>query len=133
MVDISTFVITVLLAIIIVLAYFWISAVRKLKDVHQDFGQLRHDHRSMFVKHGKAWENFVPFMPGFEKVANKDNTVFLGMPIDFISFDDDAIKFIEVKTGKARLSFNQQRIKQLVEDKKVEWHELRYSNVKVKD
>lgn len=126
MVDISTFVIIVLLVVIILLAYFWLTAVRKLKDVHQDFGQLRHDHRSMFVKHGKAWENFVPFMPGFEKVANKDNTVFLGMPIDFISFDDDAIKFIEVKTGKAKLSFNQQRIKKLIKEKKVEWHELRY-------
>ena len=126
MADIVT-IITVILGILVITFFLlWLSAMGKLRSLHQDFGQLKHDHRSVFVKHGKAWENFVPFMPGFEKVANKDNAVFIGMPIDFISFDDDAVKFIEVKTGKAKLSYNQQRIRKLIEDKKVEWHELRY-------
>ncbi|MFC1685589.1 Holliday junction resolvase-like protein [Nanoarchaeota archaeon] len=127
MVDFYLTTIIILIIGIVILLYLWLNTVNKLKSTHQEFGQLRHDHRSMYVKHGKAWENFVPFMPGYEKVANKDNTVFLGMPIDFMSFDDDSIKFIEVKTGKAKLSYNQQRIKKLVEEKKVEWHELRYT------
>jgi len=127
MADIYSIFLGILIIVIVVLFLLWMSSIRKLKTIHQDLGQLKHDHRSMYVKHGKAWENFVPFMPGYEKVANKDNTVFLGMPIDFISFDDDSIKFIEVKTGKAKLSYNQQRIKKLIEEKKVEWHELRYN------
>lgn len=116
----------VFIVLTLILFTLWLTAMKKLKNISEDFGQLRHDHRSIFVKHGKAWENFVPFMPDFTKIADKDNTVFLGMPVDLISFDDDAIKFIEVKTGKAKLSHNQQRIKKLIMEKKVEWHELRF-------
>ena len=126
MAEVNLMIIGILVALLIVISFLWLSATRQLRQIHQDFGQLRHDHRSVYVKHGKAWEHFVPFMSSFEKVADKDNAVFIGMPIDFIAFDDDAIKFIEVKTGKAKLSHNQQRIKKLVEDKKIEWHELRF-------
>ncbi len=126
MADVTTTLIIVLTTLLVVFFLLWLNAMGKMRGLHQDFGQLKHDHRSLFVKHGKAWEHFVPFMPDYNKVANKDNTVFLGMPIDFISFDDDSIKFIEVKTGKSKLSYNQQRIRKLVEGKKIEWHELRF-------
>lgn len=117
--------IIVLLAIIFI--YLYIVTKRELEELKKIHGELKFDYRSAVVKHGKNWENFVPFMPEFERVANKDNFVFLGMPIDGISFDEDAIKFIEIKTGKSNLSIKQKAIKRLVEDKKIRWHELRYS------
>ena len=78
----------------------------------------------MYVKHGKHFESFVPFMENYP--GNKENTVFLGNPIDFISFDDDSIKFIEVKTGKSMLSEKQKKVREMVEAKKIKWYELRF-------
>jgi len=80
--------------------------------------------RSAYVKFGKSFEHFVPFIKNFP--ADKEKTVFLGMPIDFISFDDDKIRFIEVKTGQSSLSSKQKRIKRMIENKQVEFQEVRY-------
>ena len=52
--------------------------------------------------------------------------MFLGMPIDGICFDDDQIKFIEFKTGNSHLSKKQQQIKKQIEQKQVQWIELRF-------
>ena len=41
--------------------------------------------------------------------------------IDGINFEDDKVVFIEFKTGNSNLSNKQKRIKNLVENKKVEW------------
>lgn len=119
-------IISALIVLILILLYLLIKTKRDLDEMKESHAGLQHDIRSMNVKYGKAWEHFVPFMPEFEKVANKENAVFLGMPVDFIAFDDDAVKFIEVKTGKSRLNANQERIKKLIEDRKVKWFELRY-------
>jgi len=82
------------------------------------------NNKSLVVKHGKHWEQFTPFMNNFP--GNKENFRFLGTPIDGVIFDDDEIKFVEIKTGTSRLSEKQQHIKNLVERKKVSWKELRY-------
>ena len=49
----------------------------------------------------------------------------MGRPIDYISFGDDKITFIEVKSGKSQLSSKQRHIRDLVNDKKVAWKEVR--------
>ena len=85
---------------------------------------LQFEIKSMSVKHGYQFESFVPFMKNYP--GEKENTVFLGKPVDFISFDHDNVKFIEVKTGKSNLNDRQKEIKKLIQDKKVEWHELRF-------
>ena len=121
------FTITIILALIVlILLYLLLKVKKELDEATKSQEELRHDFRSMNVKHGNAWEKFVPFMPEFEKIANKENAVFLGMPIDLISFDEDFVKFIEVKTGKSKLSEKQEKIKKLIEEKKVKWFELRY-------
>lgn len=43
----------------------------------------------------------------------------LGQPVDFIGITDDSIDFIEVKTGKSRLTENEKSIKRIVESKSV--------------
>ncbi len=88
--------------------------------------QLLHDYKGMAVKHGQSWEQFLPFTKEFESIAHKENFTFIGMPIDGIAFEDDAIKFIEVKTGKSQLSNKQKQVKELIQKKQVEWHELRF-------
>ena len=112
---------------IIFLTYLLMRARKEISKIRESHEGLQHDIRSMNVKYGKSWEHFVPFMPEFEKIACKENSVFLGMPVDFIAFDDDAVKFIEVKTGKSKLNENQQRIKKLIDEKKVKWFDLRYT------
>ncbi len=119
-------IILLLLLLFFVLMYF--ITRKQLKKLEGIYAELDFKHRSIQVKHGKAWEDFVPFMPEFEKIANKDNFVFIGMPIDGIAFDDNAVKFIEIKTGKSQLSQKQRNVRDLVKDKKVEWHELRFDH-----
>ncbi len=119
MAQITILFIAVLIGLLVLFVYLFIHYRRR-------FRALEHEHRSMYVKHGKSWEHFVPFMQEFEKVANRENFVFIGMPVDGIAFDENAIKFIEIKTGKSQLSAKQKHIKQLVENKRVEWHELRF-------
>ena len=49
----------------------------------------------------------------------------MGKPIDYISFGDDEITFIEVKSGNAQLSSKQRHIRDLVKGKMVSWKEVR--------
>ena len=90
----------------------------KLTTVTSDFASMR-------VKHGQAWEAFVPLMETFEnKLGPKCNAVFLGQPIDLIYFNDDEIVFVEVKTGNSRLSNRQRNVRNLVKDRKIRWEEV---------
>lgn len=109
--------------LLLILLFFFYQKLRTLKE---QLAALDFTHRSLSVKHGQHWEQFVPFMKEFQSVANKDNFTFIGMPIDGICFDEDAIKFIEIKTGNGTLNKKQQQVKKQVQQKNVEWIELRY-------
>ena len=56
---------------------------------------------------------------------------FLGKPIDFIVFkglDDkkiDEVVFVEVKSGKSKLSNVEKSLKEAIKNKKVKWEEYR--------
>ncbi|MBS3142360.1 endonuclease [Candidatus Woesearchaeota archaeon] len=117
---------SVLIFIILFLCAILILLIMYVAHLRRNIQLKQFKLQSANVRHGKSWEQFVPFMPEFEKIASKDNFMFLGNPIDGIAFDEDAIKFIEFKTGTSRLSPKQQRIKKQIEEKNVEWHELRY-------
>src|SRR3989344_4924718 len=114
----------ILLIVIAVLLVLIIFLIMKINELNKKFGQMEFDYRSMHVKHGKNWENFVPFMKEF--LGNKENFRFIGNPIDGIIFDDDEIKFVEVKTGTSNLNEKQKKIRDLINWGKVKWRELRY-------
>ena len=114
------------LGVVLMILFYLLFFHRKIVALHEKINELQFDLRSKSVLHGKHWEQFVPFMPNFEKIAKKENFIFIGMPIDGISFDEDAVKFIEIKTGSAQLSKKQRHIKELINEKKVEWHELKF-------
>lgn len=102
----------------------WKSFKRKIENLQSELKQSKSKLISAYVKFGKSFEHFVPFTKKFP--GTKENTVFLGMPIDFISFEEDSIIFTEVKTGSSPLSKKQLKIKKMVEEGKIAFKELRY-------
>ena len=116
----------ILLIVIIVLIIILFLLVNQIINLAKQNKKLRFDFQSISVKHGKSFEHFVPFTPEFRKIADKNNFTFIGMPVDGIAFEEDAVKFIEIKTGSSQLSQKQKKIKELIQNKQVEWHELRF-------
>ena len=113
----------VLAAVIVVLLFFLWKA-RYTRAVRQDAVQ-----RSLAVTTGKVYEQLVPYLPDFP--FNPKDVRFLGSPVDFVVFDGlsdgqiTRIIFVEVKTGAAALSTRERRIRDAVQDARVEWYELR--------
>lgn len=83
-----------------------------VKKLESDYNRLLHQKKSSEVRVGKIGENLAPFLDGWPYDPNSFR--FLGNPIDGIQFADDKIRFVEIKTGKARLSASQKWIKDLV-------------------
>ena len=84
--------------------------------------------RSRSVLTGQMSEQIAPFLPDFPYTPTEVR--FIGKPIDFIAFKGldsvpKEVVFVEVKTGKSKLSPAQQKIKQLIKEKKVSWEEYR--------
>ena len=79
--------------------------------------------KSSEVRLGHIAETLAPFLDQFD--FDPENCVFLGKPIDYISFGDDEITFIEVKSGKSQLNSRQRAIRDQVKNKKVFWKEVR--------
>ena len=75
------------------------------------------------VRLGHIAETLAPFLDQFE--FDPERCSFMGKPIDYISFGDDEITFIEVKSGNAQLNQRQRQIKQLVQQKAISWKEVR--------
>jgi len=78
-----------------------------------------------YKKFGRMFEQFVPFTKRFSK-EDKENFKFLGQPIDGIIFGKDKIIFVEIKTGKSELTENQKRVRDLIQQKKVNFWEVRF-------
>jgi len=76
--------------------------------------------RSLSSLYGKITEQFAPFMKSYPFNARRFR--FIGSPVDGIQFEDDRIIFIEFKAANSRLTEEQKKIKELVENKKVEWY-----------
>ena len=79
--------------------------------------------KSSEVRLGHIAETLAPFLDQFD--FDPENCTFLGKPIDYISFGDDEITFIEVKSGNSQLNKKQRHIRDLVKAKFVSWKEVR--------
>ena len=79
--------------------------------------------KSSEVRIGNISEKLAPFLDDFE--FDPEKCIFLGQPIDYISFGEDEITFIEVKSGKSQLSAKQRHIRDLVKAKHISWKEFR--------
>ena len=84
--------------------------------------------RSRAVGWGKTIEKFVPWMKGFP--CDPRDSMFLAKPIDYLCFTDrtnkkkSAVHFIEVKSGNANLSKDQEGIRAAIKNNRVYWHEV---------
>ncbi len=117
MLPLILFILVILLFIVII---FLIAKIFSLKN---DIESLSFSKRSQSVKYGQLTEQWIPFSQNFP--FNTQNFRFIGKPIDGVCFEDDKIIFVEFKSNKSVLSPVQKKIKQLVEDKKIEWFELK--------
>ena len=79
--------------------------------------------KSSEVRIGNIAEKMAPFLDDFE--FDPETCIFLGQPIDYLSFGDDGVTFIEVKSGKSQLSSKQRHIRDLIKAKQVSWKEFR--------
>ena len=110
-------------ALVLVLA-FLLWKVRYTRAVRQDAVQ-----RSLAVTAGKVYEQLLPYLPDFP--FNPKDVRFLGSPVDFVVFDGlsdgqvTRVVFVEVKTGGAELSARERWVRDVVRERRVEWHELR--------
>lgn len=79
--------------------------------------------QSLSTKYGRMSEQFMPLLDIYPYDENSFR--FLGNPIDGVQFNDDGIVFVEFKTAGSRLTPEQRRIKEMVEQKRVRFHEIR--------
>jgi predicted Holliday junction resolvase-like endonuclease len=103
-------------------------ASRRARDIRRDAVS-----QSRAITRGQVFEQFAAYFPDFE--FNPKDAQFLGKPVDFVVFDglDDGeverIVFVEIKTGGAALSTRERRIRDAIQDGRVEWRELRLGGV----
>jgi len=85
--------------------------------------------RSKAVVRGKVAEQFVPFTEDFDYYPR--DARFLGSPLDYVVFEGLTegellrVVFIEVKTGKSRLTARQVSLRDVIDEGLVFYEELR--------
>lgn len=95
----------------------------QLSELEQKYKKLLNQKKSSEVRLGKIGENLAPFTD--EWPWDPNNFRFIGSPIDGIQFKDDEIIFVEIKTGRSRLSKYQTKCRELVETGKVTFKTFR--------
>ena len=96
------------------------TSYSELKD---KYDKLLNQKKSSEVKLGKTAENHAPFFTEWPYDARKFR--FMGDPVDGVQFNEDSIIFVEIKTGKSRLSPSQRNIRDLVKTGAVKFGEFR--------
>ncbi|MCK4730596.1 MAG: Holliday junction resolvase [Candidatus Aenigmarchaeota archaeon] len=113
-------IILILFLIIILLFYLLISRRKDIKAIRKDAIE-----KSRLVLEGKFKEQLAPFLPDFN--FNPTDARFLGSPIDFVIFDGAAdsnvkkIVFVEVKSGKSKLTKKEEQIRDVIYNGNVEF------------
>lgn len=85
--------------------------------------------RSRAVLAGNFSEQLAPYLPNFP--FNPSECKFIGKPVDFIVFHGldeknvTGVSFVEVKSGKSKLSGTEKSVKNAIEGKMVEWVDYR--------
>ena len=94
-----------------------------IEQKEEEYKKLFNQKKSSEVRLGQISESLAPFLTNFKYDPKRAH--FLGMPIDYVIFQDDKVVFLEVKSGQAQLNPTQKSIKDLIQKKQVEWDEMR--------
>lgn len=103
-----------------------VSVILYIRQITENRKLLSQKKRSE-VNLGFISEKLAPFLDNFDSTYDPRNLVFIGKPIDYIHFGEDKVTFVEIKSGKSRLSKSQKRIKMMIRNKQVDWYEFRIS------
>ena len=79
------------------------------------------------VRRGLLGEALAPLLESFPVDVEKPGTttLFVGQPVDYLHFDpEQGVTFVEIKSGRARLSRKQEQLRALVEAGHVRWQTL---------
>ena len=139
---------SLILNVILIVITAWIT--RKLFNINSDFNEFKSKRDNEILEarkdstkkqratiKGQISETLAPWSMTIVDSVSELN--FLGNPIDFIGFKgldgkgDIEIKFIEVKSGKSKLNSNQRRVRDAVIAKRIEWAEVRISEIPLKE
>jgi predicted Holliday junction resolvase-like endonuclease len=99
------------------------KAHKKLQDKTLEVESRK---KSSEVRLGLMAENFMPFIRDYPYDHKRFR--FLANPVDGLQITDDAVIFIEFKTGAARLSRSQKAIKDLVAKGQVRFETFRVND-----
>ena len=83
---------------------------QKYSESIQNYNKLLSQKKSSETKTGHIAEKLAPFLDNFPKHSKTADIVPLFAPIDYMIFDTDVIKFLEVKSGDAKLSKKQKYV-----------------------
>lgn len=100
------------------------SAISQLKNLQTDYNNLVSSRKSSETRLGLIAEQLAPILDAFP-IKDTQDIHFFGQPIDYIAFNDEGVHFIEIKSGNARLSPKQARIKEQIQNGNVFWHVMR--------
>ena len=101
---------------------FALASAASVKEIQDALEDLPHDvlesiTRSLGKRTGKLNELLATF-----ELTQYDRLFYLGEPVDFVGIKyGEGVDFIEVKTGKARLSDDEKRLKELIDSKLVNY------------
>ena len=101
---------------------FALASAASVKEIQDMLEDLPHDvlesiTRSLGQRTGKLNELLATF-----ELTKYDRLFYLGEPIDFVGVKyGEGIDFIEVKTGKARLTEDEKKLKELIDAKMVNY------------
>ena len=118
-------------ALVLIWIGYWIGSVVKDQEWKESLPKLRKDsvEKSRQVLTGKFSEQLAPYLPDFPYSPTESR--FIGSPIDLIVFrgldnkEPEEVVFVEIKTGNAKLSDVEKKLKEAIERKKIKWVEYR--------
>ena len=109
---------------------FALASAASVKEIQDTLEDLPHDllesiTRSLGRRTGKLNELLATF-----ELTQYDRLFYLGEPIDFVGIKyGEGVDFIEVKTGKARLSEDEKKLKDLIDSKLINYVPLSVEKV----
>lgn len=131
MIDYSLLVLTLLAVVVVIyVSHKYRLEQVKVKKFKNKYEKELHFRKSSEVRLGKIGENLAPFVEGWP--WDPSDFRFLGNPVDGIQFTEDEIIFVEIKTGKARLSKSQRWLRDLVKEGKIKFATFKVTEYGVK-
>lgn len=132
--DIITILLIILFLLVFIVAFYLgnrFGVFRRDRHWERELPNHRRDAilKSRSVLSGQFSEQLAPYLPDFE--YSPTECKFLGKPIDMIVFkgmdekDINEVVFLEVKSGKSKLSSQERKLKEAIQKKRVKWQEYR--------